>query len=755
MAPASFEIPRNKYVEGDVNEYPQDEEIGFWDYNWDTLTFVEMFESVCNKFEDRYVLGTRKQLTAREWAPKYSWIKFSQMRETVHAIRDLIRAAGLKEGDRIAIYAKNRAEWMMTDFAILLAGCVSVPMYDSLKFDNLCYIAEHAEVRAVFCDKEKLGFALSALDLADIRLVVCYDDDVSSAKSESVLNYQIRKGIEIQPMDNESVFTLGSRVSRARTDGSATPVADGDLAWPDDMVRWYTHGVDPAPKAEEPVNEEVASLYPSTPDPVLMTWRQAVDMGTKAPSTPNHTPVADDTFTFIYTSGTSSLHCRPKCAMLSHKNYLNGILNFGIVPGVIPPQTADQDQPQSDVLISYLPSAHVFGRLVEFLLFFRGGAIGYYTGDTRRLMDDIQCLRPTVFPCVPRVVTRIYHKINDGINALPRTKRAIFNYCRKRKLSKIAAEAYPEFHDQSSPKPIWFGKDKLADALIFKKTAMLMGGRVRQIYCGSAPVLPDVIRALKIMFRCEVFEGYGMTETAAMGGALYRFENTYGHVGNPNFGFRVKLVDVGTYSADPDANEDGCPRGEICVKGDCVFKGYYKNPEGTAAVIDDDGWFHTGDVGCAVPSRMGRSLKIAGRLGNAIKLQQGEFILLEAIEEQLSLSPYLAASVVLARTTGSFVVMCCVPNWETVTRDFTQYTDKPAQLATNDDFRRHLLQVITNQLEKTELRAYERPRHIIICPDEWTVEEGLLTPSMKVVRPKFAQKFDKELDAIYRDGPLM
>jgi len=180
------------------------------------------------------------------------------------------------------------------------------------------------------------------------------------------------------------------------------------------------------------------------------------------------------------------------------------------------------------------------------------------------------------------------------------------------------------------------------DSLVFNKFRAVLGGRVRQMITGSAPISKDVLNFLKIAFCCQINEGYGQTECAAPATLTWTNDPTCGHVGGPYPSCEVKLVDVadmGYTSEDKDDNGQSMPRGEICYRGPNCFKGYFELPEQTAEALDSEGFVHTGDVGVILPNG---SVKIVDRKKNIFKLSQGEYIVPDKLENKFAQHPHVA-----------------------------------------------------------------------------------------------------------------
>ncbi len=256
-------------------------------------------------------------------------------------------------------------------------------------------------------------------------------------------------------------------------------------------------------------------------------------------------PVEDSVFMFCYTSGTTG---SPKAAMMTHKNMLSGA-HSGEVEGIC---TAGVH----DVFISYLPLSHTFEQLMNIYLIYVGASIGYFDGNMLKLTEDMQELKPTLFCTVPRLFNKIYDKINAGVRDNSSLKQFMFNKAMATKLQSLARESV-------YTNPFW-------DKLVFNKIRNILGGRVRMMVCGSAPMNSDVLQFLKVAFCCPIREGYGLTETCACATLCRSEDSSSGHIGGVMPSCHIKLRDI------PEMNymsTGDCPRGEICIKGNSVIQG--------------------------------------------------------------------------------------------------------------------------------------------------------------------------------------
>uniref|UniRef100_A0AAY4BDN2 Long-chain-fatty-acid--CoA ligase n=1 Tax=Denticeps clupeoides TaxID=299321 RepID=A0AAY4BDN2_9TELE len=411
-------------------------------------------------------------------------------------------------------------------------------------------------------------------------------------------------------------------------------------------------------------------------------------------------PKPDDLAIVCFTSGTTG---NPKGAMLTHGNVVANCAAFiKMTESVLLPRT-------KDVLISFLPLAHMFERVVEGVVLVHGARIGYFQGDIRLLMDDLKTLRPTIFPVVPRLLNRMFDKIFGQANTP--LKRWLLDFATRRKESEMKSGVVR--------------KDSMWDKLIFSKVQASLGGRVRLMITGAAPVSPTVLTFLRAALGCQFYEGYGQTECTAGCTMSMPGDWTAGHVGPPLPCNHVKLVDV------PDMNYFAANgEGEVCVKGANVFKGYLKDPEKTGDAIDGDGWLHTGDVGKWLPNG---TLKIIDRKKHIFKLAQGEYIAPEKIENIYIRSDPVAQIFVHGDSLQACLVGIAVPD-----PDFLFHELKKA-----------ILEDILRFGKEGGLKSFEQVRDIVLHPEMFSVQNGLLTPTLKAKRTELRNHFRDQIDQLY------
>lgn len=302
-------------------------------------------------------------------------------------------------------------------------------------------------------------------------------------------------------------------------------------------------------------------------------------------------PTPETIASICYTSGTTD---DLKGVILSHANIIasvSGILFNGL------------ELDSTDVHLSYLPMAHSYERIIIDTFIARGAAIGMYSGDIMKLLDDTSELKPTIFASVPRVFNKLYDNILKGVKLNGGLYQNLFEkaYSRKQGRLKMKTESL------------------ILDAVVFKKMKVRFGGRIRFILCGGGPLQPIIQDFFKVILSCPVLQGYGLTETSGIVSLQgLKFHNS-GWVGVPSPCTEIKLRTIPKSKFVVDATS---PKGEILVRGKNIFCGYYKRPDLYDLCIDNYGWFRTGDVAQITNG----SLKIIDRIKDLFKLSQGEYI---------------------------------------------------------------------------------------------------------------------------------
>uniref|UniRef100_A0AAZ3SF87 Arachidonate--CoA ligase n=1 Tax=Oncorhynchus tshawytscha TaxID=74940 RepID=A0AAZ3SF87_ONCTS len=380
-----------------------------------------------------------------------------------------------------------------------------------------------------------------------------------------------------------------------------------------------------------------------------------------------------------------------------------------------------------DVSISFLPLAHMFERVVQVMLYGAGARVGFFQGDIKLLPDDMKNLQPTVFPVVPRLLNRVYDKVQSG--AQTPFKKWLLNFAIDRKLAEVKEGV--------------IRKDSIWDKLIFHKVQESLGGRVRVMVTGAAPISPSVLNFLRASLGCQIFEAYGQTECTAACSFTMPGDATSGHVGAPIPCNIVKLVDVEEMNYFASNGE-----GEVCIKGKNVFIGYLKDPEKTAEALDKDGWLHTGDIGKWLPSGV---LKIVDRKKNIFKLAQGEYIAPERIENVYIRSAPVAQVFVHGDSLQASLVAIVVPDPE-VLPGFAQklgVQGSHEELCKSQKIKKAIIADLVKLGRQAGLKSFEQVKDLYMHPELFSIENGLLTPTLKAKRADLKKLFQPQIDSLY------
>ena len=421
---------------------------------------------------------------------------------------------------------------------------------------------------------------------------------------------------------------------------------------------------------------------------------------------------------FIYTSGTTG---KPKGVLLSHSNIVS---NLNGVSSIFPVDS-------SDVSVSFLPWAHSFGQTCELHSMLSRGAALAIAESVDKLVANFAEVRPTVLYAVPRVFNKIYDGLQKKIAEEGGLKQTLFDAAMANAERKKALEAKGE----SS----WWvnAKHNFYDKAIFSKVRERFGGRLRYAVSGGAALSPEVgdfIDRLGI-FVCE---GYGLTETSPIVSTNHPTARKLGSVGRPIEGVDV-IIDQ---SVVDDADSDD---GEIVVRGPNVMQGYHNLPEETADVMTDGGEFRTGDLGRIDEDGF---LYITGRIKEQYKLENGKYVVPAPLEELLQLSPFITQAFIHGFNKPSNIALI-VPDRAAVEKWAQEQGIDGALDAVLTHAKTQ--ELFTGQIERysQDFKKYEQPRNFRLIAEEFTVDNGMLTPKMSLKRQVVQDRYADEIAELH------
>ena len=464
----------------------------------------------------------------------------------------------------------------------------------------------------------------------------------------------------------------------------------------------------------------------------FFTWSDVMEKGRTSDIQDWVTVNSDDIYCFSYTSGTTGT---PKGVMISHGNMAS------TVQAAVEMLTITR----KDKHLHYLPMAHIMERLMFMTMFNCGCVIGIFGGNIRAVKEDLAIFKPTIFMSVPRLFNRFYDVIMGKVNALTGLKKKMANNGIKTKLKNLKK-------DGSLTHGFW-------DLLVFGKMKAVLGGKVRFMVTGSAPLNKDVANMLKICMSCPMAEAYGQTEGTGGEFGMRINDPTSGHVGGVLGHNEFKLVDV------PDmnyTNKDICPetgantpRGEIWVRGAGIIPCYYKNEEKNKSTFTEDGWLQSGDIGKIVPPN--NRLVIIDRKKNIFKLSQGEYIAPEKLEGNYKTCTPLITDVFIY---GDSLKSCLVAvitveknNQRALADLMNVCNDVPDdQLMQSPDYEKGILALLKAKGKEVKFNGLEIPKAAVLNETPFA-DLGLLTTSFKPkrndIKGYFLEQLDKNYEKLY------
>jgi len=420
----------------------------------------------------------------------------------------------------------------------------------------------------------------------------------------------------------------------------------------------------------------------------------------------------DDLATLIYTSGTTGL---PKGVMLTHDNI------YSNVKGCLQRLPLNEG---TEVALSFLPLCHIFERMGDYLYWAIGASI-CYVENFDLVPICLQEARPTFAMSVPRLYEKMYARAFENALASGAFKKRIFFWARG-----VADRWADEKLAGRTPRGPLAWQYALAQKLVFSKIQVRTGGRMRYFVSGGAPLSPEIN---KFFFAAGlvILEGYGLTETSPVIGVNTPSGFRIGTIGQPIAGVEIQIA------AD----------GEVLTRGPHVMKGYWNRPDATAEAIDAEGWFHTGDIGVLEDD----FLRITDRKKDIIVTAGGKNIAPQPIENAFKLNKYVSQAVLIGDK-RKFPVVLVVPDFASLERWAALhniYWTQRAQLLLMPTIQKKMEKEIAEECERLKLASFETPKKVALLVDDFTVERGELTPTLKVKRKVIDKQYAAMIDALY------
>lgn len=441
-------------------------------------------------------------------------------------------------------------------------------------------------------------------------------------------------------------------------------------------------------------------------------------------------PSPTDFAVIMYTSGSTG---RPKGVMINHSNLIAGMTGqCDRIPELGP----------KDTYIGYLPLAHVLELTAEVSCVAYGCRIGYSSPQTlsdqstkikKGSKGDCTVLKPTLMAAVPEIMDRIYKNVMSKVQEMNCIQRMLFKLGYKYKLKQIK-------HGYDAP---------LCNKILFKKVKSLLGGNVRMMLSGGAPLSPQTQRFMNVCFCCPVGQGYGLTETCGAGTITDVYDYSTGRVGAPLICCEIKLRDwvEGGYTNRDEPN----PRGEILIGGPNVAIGYFQSEGNTKEDFfteNEQRWFCTGDVG---EMHSDGCLEIIDRKKDLVKLQAGEYVSLGKVESALKNCSLIDNICAYANSHQSYVISFVVPNQKKLTALAEKRGIKGTwqELCNIPEMETEVLNEIRQEARKLKLERFEIPVKVRLSPDPWTPETGLVTDAFKLKRKELKNHYLNDIERMY------
>ena len=565
----------------------------------------------------------RPDLLATKRKRRVEVLSTSDFLGNIHSLAIALENHGVQPGQRVALFSENRPEWHVVDFACHLLGAVPVPIYPTVRPQEVAYILRNSGADWIFFSSKQKGQVLEDIVPTLTRQVSCvsFDDDAEFG----------------QP-----------------------------------LVQLLSEGAEE--RSQKPLERFRDRIQP------------------------------EDLASIIYTSGTTG---DPKGVMLTHANFVSNVLACK----ELFPITA------ADIALSFLPLSHVFERTVDYLFFLQGVHI-HYAPSIERVPPLLTEVRPTILASVPRLYERAYLKVTSNVLKEKPGKQRIFGWAMR------VGEKHANKTQSSFVGPLLGAQRAAADRLVYRKIKERFGGRLRFAISGGAPISPEVTQFFAAV-GVRLFQGYGLTETSPVLATNSPKADRLSSVGPAIGGVELKLADDG----------------EILAKTPGLMKGYWENPTATAEVIDEDGWFHTGDIGKIDDDGF---LFITDRKKDLLITSGGKNVAPQPIE-QLLVAHWAIAQAVVVGDRYPYITALIVPRFEELPPGLQRLSHK--EVIQHSSLQKIIKSAVDEVNER--LSDHERVRKFELLDRELSLEAGEITPTLKVRRNVVMDNYSEAIASMY------
>ncbi|KAF4595920.1 Long-chain acyl-CoA synthetase [Ophiocordyceps camponoti-floridani] len=469
---------------------------------------------------------------------------------------------------------------------------------------------------------------------------------------------------------------------------------------------------------------EIQEFKQAHPDLTVVTYEELRQLGEDNMVDANPAKPTD-LFCIMYTSGSTG---PPKGACITHE---------GLVAGLTGLYTCVEEcVTENEVILGYLPLAHIFEMTLENLVLYIGGTVGY--GNPRTLADssvtncagDMRELRPTVMVGVPQIWETVKKGVMSKLQTASPLVRALF----------WGAVSYKSFMSRNK-----LPMATIFDGIVFNKVRELTGGRLRFTMNGASGIADSTKQFLSLVI-APMLVGYGLTETCAAGALGCPLEYSPNAIGPVAASIEVKLVSIPDIGYSTDA---ATPQGEIWIKGTPVMREYYDNPDETAKALTPDGWFKTGDIG---EFDANGHMRVIDRVKNLVKMQGGEYIALEKVESVYRGVQCVVNIMVHADSEHSRPIAVIMPNEKVLAEKAKELGVDEHEMHSDTKVRAAVLKDLQTTGKKAGLTSLETVVGVVITEEEWTPANGLVTATQKLNRKVIRERYKKDIEACLKNS---